>query len=70
MAPVLGFHERNNKKMAVLRSDWGTSKTTELFLYTMVKDCLSLRLINIGKILMQGTPGPMSLIKLLLQVEN
>ena len=28
MAPVLGFHERNNKNLAVVRSDWGTSKTT------------------------------------------
>ena len=28
MTPFLGFHERNNNKQAVLRSDWGTSKTT------------------------------------------
>jgi len=45
MAPFFGFHELNNKKLAVLRSDWGTSKTTELFLYTIVKGYLSLRLI-------------------------
>ena len=70
MAPFFGFHELNNKKLAVLRSDWGTSKTTELFLSTIWKGYMSLRLINMGKILMQDTPGPMSLIKLLIQIEN